>query len=165
MEQIQDDWNALSDDQEIKIMERFAKSGRMYIYVFVGRKWKPETAICMAKLNKLNIMPVISEFLIISYRVSLSEPVILGIVYPAAVAFIAVSLLPDILDAVAPLNESRIRMLPFMAEYFLDQETYFYPLLFHMDLSLIAGITTAIATETLLFAYVYHICAMFQITR
>jgi hypothetical protein len=110
-------------------------------------------------------MPVISEFLIISYRVSLSEPVILGIVYPAAVAFIAVSLLPDILDAVAPLNESRIRMLPFMAEYFLDQETYFYPLLFHMDLSLIAGITTAIATETLLFAYVYHICAMFQITR
>jgi len=38
MEQIQDDWNALSDDQEIKIMERFAKSGRMYIYVFVGRK-------------------------------------------------------------------------------------------------------------------------------
>ncbi|KAH0945366.1 hypothetical protein HN011_006499 [Eciton burchellii] len=122
MEQIQDDWNALSDDQEIKIMERFAKSGRMYIYVFVG------------------------------------------IVYPAAVAFIAVSLLPDILDAVAPLNESRIRMLPFMAEYFLDQETYFYPLLFHMDLSLIAGITTAIATETLLFAYVYHICAMFQIT-
>jgi len=52
-----------------------------------------------------------------------------------------------------------------MAEYFLDQEMYFYPLLFHMDLSLIAGITTAIATETLFFAYVYHICAMFQITR
>jgi len=101
----------------------------------------------------------------ISYRSTLDDSMVLGIVYPSTVAFIAVSFLPDILDAVMPLNESRTRTLPFMAEYFLDQEIYFYPLLFHMDLSLIAGITTAIATETLLFAYVYHICAMFQVTR
>jgi len=48
MEQIQDDWNALSDKQEIEIMKKFARCGRMYIYVLIGKKWKLETAICMA---------------------------------------------------------------------------------------------------------------------
>ncbi|XP_025160072.1 uncharacterized protein LOC105189211 isoform X4 [Harpegnathos saltator] len=48
-----------------------------------------------------------------------------GIIYPGTVLFILWTLLPDILDAVAPLNETRPRQLPFMAEYFLDQQKFF----------------------------------------
>ncbi|KAF3054357.1 Odorant receptor 226 [Nylanderia fulva] len=87
-----------------------------------------------------------------------------GLVYPGTIGFILMPFLPDILDVVAPLNESRTRQLPFLTEYFLDQQKYFYPLLLHVNATIIVGIVTVISTETLFFAYVYHICGMFEIT-
>ncbi|XP_050465897.1 odorant receptor 13a-like [Cataglyphis hispanica] len=87
-----------------------------------------------------------------------------GLAYPGTIVFILLPLLPDILDVVAPLNESRTRSLPYLAEYFLDQQKYFYPLLLHINLTIIVGVITVISTETLFFAYVYHICGMFEIT-
>ncbi|XP_072743849.1 uncharacterized protein [Anoplolepis gracilipes] len=87
-----------------------------------------------------------------------------GLAYPGVVGFMLMPALPDILDIIAPLNESRTRYLPFLAEYFLDQQKYFYPLLLHMNVTVVIGIVTVISTETLFFAYVYHICGMFEIT-
>lgn len=83
--------------------------------------------------------------------------------YPGTISFLLTPFLPDILDVLAPLNESRTRHLPFLAEYFLDQQKYFYPLLLHANITLILGIVTVVSTETLFFAYVYHICGMFEI--
>ncbi|XP_029673535.1 odorant receptor 13a-like [Formica exsecta] len=122
MEQVQNDWNALKDEQEVEIIKRYAKRGRKHLYIFAG------------------------------------------LVYPGTIGFILSPLLPDILDVVAPLNESRTRSLPYLAEYFLDQQKHFYPLLLHINLTIIVGIVTIISTETLFFAYVYHICGMFEIT-
>ncbi|XP_025160071.1 uncharacterized protein LOC105189211 isoform X3 [Harpegnathos saltator] len=88
-----------------------------------------------------------------------------GIIYPGTVLFILWTLLPDILDAVAPLNETRPRQLPFMAEYFLDQQKYFHPILLHMQLTAVVGIVTVVSTETLFFAYVHHVCGLFDVAR
>ncbi|TGZ45825.1 hypothetical protein DBV15_02677 [Temnothorax longispinosus] len=88
-----------------------------------------------------------------------------GIAYPGTVGYVSLPFLPDILDIVAPLNESRARNLPFLVEYFLDEQKYFYLILLHMTITLIIGIVTIVSTETLTFAYIYHICGMFEIVR
>lgn len=38
IEHIGNDWIALNDGQEIKIVKKYAKSGQKYIYGFAGRK-------------------------------------------------------------------------------------------------------------------------------
>lgn len=38
MEQVQNDWNALKDEQEVEIIKRYAKHGRKHLYIFAGRK-------------------------------------------------------------------------------------------------------------------------------
>ncbi|KAL0126436.1 hypothetical protein PUN28_005060 [Cardiocondyla obscurior] len=86
-----------------------------------------------------------------------------GVSYPGTVAYISLPFLPDILDIVAPLNESRTRILPFPVEYFLDEQKYFYLLLSHSIVAIIIGIVTIVTTETLTFAYFCHICGMFEI--
>lgn len=91
--------------------------------------------------------------------------VLSGIIYPGTVLFILWTLSADILDAVAPLNESRPRQLPFLAEYFLDEQKYFYPMLLHMNLTAVVGIVTVVSTETLFFAYVHHVCGLFEVAR
>jgi len=88
-----------------------------------------------------------------------------GVIYPSAIAYILIPFLPDILDIVAPLNESRTRQLPFLVEYFLDEQKYFYPILLHIIIALVMGYTTVLATETLALAYFYHVCGMFEIVR
>ncbi|KAL6264351.1 hypothetical protein P5V15_004463 [Pogonomyrmex californicus] len=88
-----------------------------------------------------------------------------GVSYPGTIGFLLISLLPDILDIIVPLNESRTRHLPFMVEYFLNEQKYFYLLFLHIAVTVILGITTVIATEALMLAYVYHICGMFKVIR
>lgn len=36
MEQVQNDWNALKDEQEIEIIKEYTKSGRRHLYAFAG---------------------------------------------------------------------------------------------------------------------------------
>ena len=86
-----------------------------------------------------------------------------GVIYPPTIVYISIPFLPDILDIVAPLNESRTRQLPFLVEYFLDEQKYFYPILLHIIVAIVMGITTVITTETLALTYFYHACGMFEI--
>ncbi|XP_067211475.1 uncharacterized protein [Linepithema humile] len=121
MGQIENDWTALKDGQEIKIIRKYAKSGQKYMYGLAG------------------------------------------LAGPSTICFILMPLVPDVLDVLAPLNESRSRYLPFVTEYFLDEEKYFYLTFFHMNTVVLIGITTVVCTETFFFACVYHICGMFKI--
>jgi hypothetical protein len=65
------------------------------------------------------------------------------------------------LDIVA--NRSQSHSLEIETEYFIDQEKYFYVILFHMHTAIFIGIFSLIAMAALLIAYVQHICAMFKI--
>lgn len=38
MEQVQNDWNALKDEQEVEIIRKYTQSGRKHLYAFAGRK-------------------------------------------------------------------------------------------------------------------------------
>jgi len=71
---------------------------------------------------------------------------------------------PSILDIVLSKNESRSRHLHIAMEYFLDEEKYFYFILFHLNAGIFIGITT-IATGTMFITYFQYMCGMFMIDR
>jgi len=72
---------------------------------------------------------------------------------------------PSILDIVLSKNESRPRHLHIAMEYFLDQEKYFYFILFHLNAGIFIGMITTVATGTMFIAYFQYMCGMFMIAR
>ncbi|XP_070159394.1 odorant receptor 30a-like isoform X4 [Polyergus mexicanus] len=70
---------------------------------------------------------------------------------------------PDILQIISSTNTSRPRQLQVSSEYFVDQEKYFYYLLLHINAAACIGLTSAVATGTMLIAYLQYICGMFTI--
>ncbi|KAH0946926.1 hypothetical protein HN011_010784 [Eciton burchellii] len=70
---------------------------------------------------------------------------------------------PIILDIVLPINGSRLRRLHITAEYFLDQEKYFFFILFHMDTAVFISKIALVATGTMFITYLHHTCGMFNI--
>ncbi|XP_011861308.1 PREDICTED: odorant receptor 63a-like [Vollenhovia emeryi] len=68
-----------------------------------------------------------------------------------------------LLDIVMPLNESRPRELIFPAEYFIDQQKYFYILTIHVLMGLFFIATSAIATESFSLANALHAFGLFNI--
>jgi hypothetical protein len=80
--------------------------------------------------------------------------------------FILMFYLPGFLDLVHPLNESRSRRLPILAEYYiLDEQKHFYLILFHQSLLSLFGVIAVLSTETLNMLYVHHACGLFEIAR
>jgi hypothetical protein len=78
---------------------------------------------------------------------------------------ITVQIWPDILHIILSVNYSQPRRLQIMTEYFIDQEKYFHLFLLHQNVTLCIGIIGALATGTILMAYLQCACGMFQIAR
>jgi len=78
---------------------------------------------------------------------------------------IGVQLWPDFIDIILSANISRSRHLYISTEYFLDQERYFYLLLFHINATIFIGCIILTATGSMLTAYLQHACGMFKIAR
>ncbi|XP_035725137.1 uncharacterized protein LOC118442953 isoform X2 [Vespa mandarinia] len=66
-------------------------------------------------------------------------------------------------DILVPLNGSHRLECPFVAEYFIDQEVYYYPILLHMYTIFLVGLTVVIATEAFYVIIVQHACGLFHI--
>lgn len=79
--------------------------------------------------------------------------------------FILVQYSSNLVEIMPDANETRLRRLPIKAEYLIDQQKYFYPILLHLFLVAIFGITTVIATEALYMVYTQHACGLFHIVR
>jgi len=62
-------------------------------------------------------------------------------------------------------NESRLRQLPILVECFIDQQKYFFLILFLIYFAAICGLTMVVATETINMSYVHHACGLFEIAR
>ncbi|KAK2585333.1 hypothetical protein KPH14_010014 [Odynerus spinipes] len=73
------------------------------------------------------------------------------------------SLIPCVLDIVVPLNDTRPRKFLYQAEFFLDTEKYFYPILLHTWITMFFGVTILVATESIFLMYAQHCCSMFKI--
>ncbi|KAG7213143.1 hypothetical protein KM043_002458 [Ampulex compressa] len=87
------------------------------------------------------------------------------IMYPTLFTFFLNPVIPDVLDIIVPLNESRGRKIPVISEYFVDQQTYFYPILFHIYIVDLVGVTASAASEGPMIIFITHLCGMFVITR
>ncbi|KAL6419400.1 hypothetical protein ACFW04_014805 [Cataglyphis niger] len=62
------------------------------------------------------------------------------------------------------MNVSRSHSLPFTMEYFVDQETYFYYILLHINVSSCIGMTVTVGIGTTLIAYFQYTCGMIRIS-
>ncbi|XP_072762544.1 uncharacterized protein [Anoplolepis gracilipes] len=79
--------------------------------------------------------------------------------------FVLISLTPQILDIVLPLNESRPILMPSECHYFVkDDRDYFYYIFFHTLISVIIIITALIAHDCVIFTYIEHVCGIFAVT-
>ncbi|TGZ51505.1 Odorant receptor [Temnothorax longispinosus] len=78
--------------------------------------------------------------------------------------FASLPLAGPILDIISPLNETRPRKLPQLADFIvLDQEKHYYTLLLILYLDYILCVSVVIATDTLYVFLVEHICGMYDI--
>jgi hypothetical protein len=50
-------------------------------------------------------------------------------------------------------------------EYFIDQEEYFYLILFHLHLTILMGSITMLAISTWFIAFLQYICGMFKVAK
>ncbi|KAG7213141.1 hypothetical protein KM043_002456 [Ampulex compressa] len=85
--------------------------------------------------------------------------------YPGVCTLILSQFLPKLINVIMPLNETRQFEPLIFTEYFVDEERYFVYTALHMDVVVIIGSTTLIATETIVMALIQHVCGLFKIVR
>lgn len=83
--------------------------------------------------------------------------------YIATFLYILLPVLSPIMDAIAPLNESRPIELPVKIEYLVNQEEYFAFVYFHITCSMLMGITAFAATDAQFFVFMCHLCGILSI--
>lgn len=77
--------------------------------------------------------------------------------------FIVVEYGINTLDVVSSINKSR--RIQFNTEYFVNQEKYYFFILFHINTAFCVGIMVLLALGTMFVVYVLNTCAMFKIAR
>jgi len=68
-----------------------------------------------------------------------------------------------VLDIISPLNESRPKKMPHAAEFFVNQDKYYYVLLLNTYMGYVACVSIAVAADTIYVTLVEHICGMYDI--
>ncbi|XP_011863550.1 PREDICTED: uncharacterized protein LOC105559673 isoform X2 [Vollenhovia emeryi] len=69
----------------------------------------------------------------------------------------------NMIDVDLPMNVSQPYQFVFTMEYFIDQETYFYLIILHINATVCIGTIIIIGSGTMLITYMYHTCGMFRI--
>ncbi|KAL6441757.1 hypothetical protein ACFW04_003688 [Cataglyphis niger] len=82
-------------------------------------------------------------------------------VYVSTSLYLLMPISPQILDIVMPLNESRPRKFLFEVEYLIDREKYYYFILFHSYVAVVAVMSIVVCADTTYIAYVQHGCSLF----
>lgn len=75
--------------------------------------------------------------------------------------YLLIPLIPRILDIIIPLNESRPLKYAFQAEYRVDKEKYYYPILFHAYMSNVITVGIVLSIDTTYIICVLHACSLF----
>ncbi|GAB1867908.1 Odorant receptor [Camponotus japonicus] len=77
------------------------------------------------------------------------------------VLYLLIPLSPRILDIVIPLNESRPLKYVYQAEYRVDKDKYYYPILFHAYMSSVITVGIVLSIDTMYIICVLHACSLF----
>ncbi|XP_029673537.1 uncharacterized protein LOC115241751 [Formica exsecta] len=83
--------------------------------------------------------------------------------YISPLLIVFIHFIPNILDIVAPLNQSRPHQLLILSEYFVNSDEYFYPILLHMIVCFFILSAILMSTTSIYVAYIQHVCGMFEI--
>ncbi|XP_051172857.1 uncharacterized protein LOC127289122 isoform X2 [Leptopilina boulardi] len=84
--------------------------------------------------------------------------------YVSSSVYVMSPLLPQLLDLISPLNESRARLFVFHVDYvFIDKEEYYYFIYIHAMLAAYITLTNIISIDFLFLSTVQHACGMFQL--
>jgi len=83
--------------------------------------------------------------------------------YVAATGYNVWLFLPDILDIISPLNESRPQIQPFRAEFFIDEKQYFYLIRSHACIVIFMLPLIFLANSTLFMVLTKHACGMCEL--
>ncbi|XP_014234225.1 odorant receptor Or2-like [Trichogramma pretiosum] len=81
-------------------------------------------------------------------------------VYNALLSYLLLPLSPIIMDIFMPLNESRPRQPLLIAEFFIDENKYFYSMTTYAYMTCLYGIIPLLGTDTFYMNCVHHICGM-----
>lgn len=70
---------------------------------------------------------------------------------------------PIILDIVLPLSETRPRKLHVLTEYFVDDKTYFFPILCHWLTAMFLDFIIVVSTYMFHMMHTHHVCGLLTI--
>lgn len=104
---------------------------------------------------------IICVYMIVSKHLQLSKFSVL--MYGVEIIYFTWLFMPEILDVVSPLNESRPRKQPFDYNFFIDEEQYFYFIRFLIFIGFTFSPLIFLASSTLFLAFTQHVCAMYKL--
>ncbi|XP_029663988.1 odorant receptor 13a-like [Formica exsecta] len=81
----------------------------------------------------------------------------------AVCMFMCVSLIPQLLDVVLPLNESRPILPTYPGYYFVDEKKYFFYIFSHAIVAWEIAMTGIVTHDCMLLTYIEHVCSIFAI--
>ncbi|XP_071560786.1 odorant receptor 4-like [Temnothorax nylanderi] len=83
--------------------------------------------------------------------------------YFAVYVFMSVSLIPQVLDIVLPLNESRPILSTYPGYYFVDERKYFFYIFSHAIMAWEIAMTGIVTHDCMLLTYIEHVCSIFAL--
>ena len=83
--------------------------------------------------------------------------------FVALCLFLSMSLIPQLLDVVLPLNISRPILLTYPGYYSVDEREYFFYIFLHAIVSWEIAMTGIVAHDCIFVTYVEHVCSMFAV--
>ncbi|KYN43897.1 hypothetical protein ALC56_01632 [Trachymyrmex septentrionalis] len=83
--------------------------------------------------------------------------------YFGVYTFISLSLIPQVLDVVLPLNESRPILPIYPGYYFVDERKYFFCIFSHAIMAWEIAVTVILSHDCMLLTYIEHICSIFTL--
>ncbi|XP_025073990.1 odorant receptor 22c-like [Pogonomyrmex barbatus] len=112
---------------------------------------------CARSQNEIEILQTTAE------TTRLTTKLVLLYLFLGATTYMFSTLIPQILDVFLPLNESRSREHPFHAEWFLNEEKYFYVIRSLMYIALLFILGVVLVNGSVFVAYMQHANGMFTI--
>ncbi|XP_070523050.1 uncharacterized protein [Cardiocondyla obscurior] len=152
--QLQQTYNNLKDKYEITIVEKYTYIAKRTT-VILARKihFFYFTSLLLLHMDTY-ITKAIKKFLLFFTVFGLCN----------IITLISKFWLSYIFDVSLSRNVSMSRYLIITMEYFIDQEKYFYLIILYPYVAIIIGISTLIATGSMMVAYLQHTCGMFEIS-
>jgi len=150
------DWDELEIPEEYKIMKKYADNSRR---LSMGYS-------CKKKLLKFLSSYALLLIFSIKLRFNNLRIIILHVAvycFMTVCMFMCTSLIPQILDIVSPLNESRPALLPYPGYYFINEKEYFLYIFCHSIVAWEIAIIGFVAHDCIFLTCVEHVCSIFAV--